>query len=182
MSMNCDEVKPQWWSGKRNRPNVVTSLRLEFHETSTEIEGDTRVLKQSNANLIPTVGLLYNDYCRAAHDYNIFHHEAMATEMLKENKSSYEFQDVSYKPNLPVPMINASPKLMGKCHVLLHLTTKHPVSQRPCLPTVALFVSTPSAIVSVCVFDPLMATLWPNTCCSCANETLRYFITIRRGI
>jgi len=43
--------------------------------------------------------------------YNEFHHDLMAESMMKESEEPYVFEDVGYKPNIKVPMIDDSPKL-----------------------------------------------------------------------
>jgi len=43
--------------------------------------------------------------------YNHFHSKFMVNQFLKENKDVYIFEDVCYKPNCPVPIIEESQKL-----------------------------------------------------------------------
>lgn len=47
----------------------------------------------------------------ATDDYNDFHHSLMVDELAISKKSTYIFEDVTYKPNCAVPMIDKSPKL-----------------------------------------------------------------------
>eukprot|EP00286_Rhodomonas_abbreviata_P019217 CAMPEP_0181292334 /NCGR_PEP_ID=MMETSP1101-20121128/2452_1 /TAXON_ID=46948 /ORGANISM="Rhodomonas abbreviata, Strain Caron Lab Isolate" /LENGTH=429 /DNA_ID=CAMNT_0023396799 /DNA_START=199 /DNA_END=1488 /DNA_ORIENTATION=+ len=47
----------------------------------------------------------------ATHEYNEFHHEHMAKELLSQDKEEYTFEDVAYKPKCAVAMIDESPKL-----------------------------------------------------------------------
>ena len=48
---------------------------------------------------------------KATDDYNDVHHAIMTESLLKEKKTVFEFEDVTYKPNCAVPMIDKSPKL-----------------------------------------------------------------------
>jgi len=48
---------------------------------------------------------------RATDDYNQFHARFMVEELLKENRPVYVFEDVCYKPQCPVPIIEESQKL-----------------------------------------------------------------------
>jgi len=56
------------------------------------------------ANIDPMLGT-------ATDDYNKFHAKVMIDDMLKQNKDVYVFEDVAYKPNCAVPIIEESQKL-----------------------------------------------------------------------
>lgn len=56
----------------------------------------------------------------ATDEYNSFHHGLMVEEFLRQSASGdrvFEFQDVTYKPNCAVPMIDHSPKLEVACEL-----------------------------------------------------------------
>lgn len=48
---------------------------------------------------------------QATDEYNELHHDRMAAQLVKDDHSSYAFEDVGYKPGIKVPLIDASPKL-----------------------------------------------------------------------
>jgi UDPglucose 6-dehydrogenase len=52
---------------------------------------------------------------KATDDYNDVHHANMTLNLLSEDKTIYEFEDVTYKPKCAVPMIDRSPKLEVAC-------------------------------------------------------------------
>jgi len=47
----------------------------------------------------------------AAHNFNEYHAEFLAQQILNDNKREYEFSDVSFKNNSPIPLIEESHKL-----------------------------------------------------------------------
>lgn len=49
---------------------------------------------------------------KASNTSNAWHAKHMAEKMVAEDKDEYEFSQVAYKPNCPVPMIEASQKLV----------------------------------------------------------------------
>mmetsp|Transcript_28640 Transcript_28640/g.56270 ORF Transcript_28640/g.56270 Transcript_28640/m.56270 type:complete len:414 (+) Transcript_28640:35-1276(+) len=49
---------------------------------------------------------------KASNSSNAWHAKHMATKLLAENRDAYEFSQVAYKPNCPVPMIEESQKLV----------------------------------------------------------------------
>jgi UDP-glucose 6-dehydrogenase len=48
---------------------------------------------------------------RATDEYNKYHADLMAEALLKENKDVYLFEDVAYKPQCPVPIVEESQPL-----------------------------------------------------------------------
>ena len=52
----------------------------------------------------------------ATDEYNDFHHSLMADELMTHiHKEIFVFEDVTYKPNCAVPMIDKSPKIEVAC-------------------------------------------------------------------
>ena len=51
----------------------------------------------------------------ATDEYNDFHHSLMVEELSLEDRDVFAFEDVTYKPNCAVPMIDKSPKLEVAC-------------------------------------------------------------------
>jgi len=49
--------------------------------------------------------------CQATDEYNELHHDRMAAQLVREDRRTYVFEDVGYKPGIKVPLIDASPKL-----------------------------------------------------------------------
>lgn len=56
----------------------------------------------------------------ATDKYNKFHAQVMLESFLRENKDEYVFEDVAYKENCPVPIIEESQKL-----IIARELTKH---------------------------------------------------------